>query len=414
MAAPQVISLGCRLNAFEAELIREQGARLENTVIINSCAVTAEAERQTRQTIRRTRRDNPDARLIVTGCAAQLDPESFGAMPEVDKVLGNREKLDTTAFLKDNKTQSIVVTDIMQATETAAHLIHGFDGRARAFVEIQQGCDHRCTFCIIPFARGPNRSVGLGRIVEQVRTLADRGFREVVLTGVDICSFGASLPGKPKLGDLVRRLLAAVPALPRLRLSSLDPAAIDDSLFDVLASEPRLMPHLHLSVQALDDVILKRMKRRHLYADVERAVARGRTARPDVVFGADLIAGFPTETDAQFENTLSGVAALGITHLHVFPYSERPGTPAARMPTVPVAERKSRAQHLRDAGARALARFMADQVGDTAAVLIERDGQGLSEHYAPVHITADTVPGEIVRVALTGTAGSHLVGAPFS
>ena len=414
MAAPQVISLGCRLNAFEAELIREQGAGLENTVIINSCAVTAEAERQTRQTIRRTRRDNPDARLIVTGCAAQLDPESFGAMPEVDKVLGNREKLDTTAFLKDNKTQSIVVTDIMQATETAAHLIHGFDGRARAFVEIQQGCDHRCTFCIIPFARGPNRSVGLGRIVEQVRTLADRGFREVVLTGVDICSFGASLPGKPKLGDLVRRLLAAVPALPRLRLSSLDPAAIDDSLFDVLASEPRLMPHLHLSVQALDDVILKRMKRRHLYADVERAVARARAARPDVVFGADLIAGFPTETDAQFENTLSGVAALGITHLHVFPYSERPGTPAARMPTVPVVERKARAQHLRNVGARALARFMADQVGDTATVLIERDGQGLSEHYAPVHITADTVPGEIVRVALTGTAGSHLVGAPFS
>ena len=414
MAAPQVISLGCRLNAFEAELIREQGTELENTVIINSCAVTAEAERQTRQTIRRTRRDNPDARLIVTGCAAQLDPESFGAMPEVDKVLGNREKLDTTAFLKDNKTQSIVVTDIMQATETAAHLIHGFDGRARAFVEIQQGCDHRCTFCIIPFARGPNRSVGLGRIVEQVRTLADRGFREVVLTGVDICSFGASLPGKPKLGDLVRRLLAAVPALPRLRLSSLDPAAIDDSLFDVLASEPRLMPHLHLSVQALDDVILKRMKRRHLYADVERAVARARAARPDVVFGADLIAGFPTETDAQFENTLSGVAALGITHLHVFPYSERPGTPAARMPAVPVAERKSRAHYLRDAGRRALARFMADQVGDTATVLIERDGQGLSEHYAPVHITADTVPGEIVRVALTGTAGSHLVGAPFS
>ncbi len=414
MAAPQVISLGCRLNAFEAELIREQGAGLENTVIINSCAVTAEAERQTRQTIRRTRRDNPDARLIVTGCAAQLDPESFGAMPEVDKVLGNREKLDPTAFLKDNKTQSIVVTDIMQATETAAHLIHGFDGRARAFVEIQQGCDHRCTFCIIPFARGPNRSVGLGRIVEQVRTLVDRGFREVVLTGVDICSFGAGLPGKPKLGDLVRRLLAAVPALPRLRLSSLDPAAIDDSLFDALASEPRVMPHLHLSVQALDDVILKRMKRRHLYADVERALAHARAARPDVVFGADLIAGFPTETDTQFENTLSGVAALGITHLHVFPYSERPGTPAARMPTVPVAERKARAQHLRDAGTRALARFMADQVGDTAAVLIERDGQGLSEHYAPVHIAADTVPGEIVPVALTGTAGSHLVGAPFS
>ena len=414
MTTPQVISLGCRLNAFEAELIREQGVGLENTVIINTCAVTAEAERQTRQTIRRTRRDNPDARLIVTGCAAQLDPKSYGAMPEVDTVLGNREKLDPATFLDNANPQSIVVSDIMQATETAAHLIHGFDGRARAFVEIQQGCDHRCTFCIIPFARGPNRSVGLGRIVGQVRTLVDQGFREVVLTGVDICSFGVDLPGKPKLGDLVNRLLAAVPALPRLRLSSLDPAAIDDSLFDVLASERRLMPHLHLSVQALDDVILKRMKRRHLYADVERTVARARAARPDVVFGADLIAGFPTETDTQFENTLSGVAALGITHLHVFPYSERPGTPAARMPTLPVLERKARAQHLRDAGARALAHFMADKVGDTAAVLIERNGQGLSEHYAPVHIASDTLPGEIVPVALTGTTGSYLVGTPFS
>ena len=413
MAETQVISLGCRLNAFESELIRERSAAQKNTVIINTCAVTAEAERQARQIIRRTRRDNPDSRLIVTGCAAQLDPTGFAAMPEVDKVLGNREKLDPANFLDDSKAQSIVVSDIMQATETAAHLIHGFGGRARAFVEIQQGCDHRCTFCIIPFARGPNRSVGLGRIVEQVRTLVDQGFREVVLTGVDICSYGFGLPGNPKLGDLVRRLLAAVPALPRLRLSSLDPAAIDDGLFDLLATEPRLMPHLHLSIQSLDDVILKRMKRRHLYADVGRVVTRARAARPDVVFGADLIAGFPTETDAQFKNTLSSINALDITHLHVFPYSERPGTPAARMPSVCVTERKARAQRLREAGTQALGRFMANRVGDIATVLIERDGLGLSEHYAPVRIDVDTVAGQIMPVALTGTVGGHLVGAPL-
>jgi len=416
MPAPHVISLGCRLNAFEAEMMREQGAAagLDNAVIINTCAVTAEAERQARQTIRRARRDHPDARLIVTGCAAQLDPNAYGAMPEVDRVLGNREKLDPAAFLPDAENDGIHVTDIMRATETAAHLIHGFDGRARAFVEIQQGCDHRCTFCIIPFARGPNRGAGLGRIAEQVRVLAAKGFKEVVLTGVDICSYGAGLPGEPRLGELVRRLLAAVPELPRLRLSSLDPAAMDDGLFDVLADEPRLMPHLHLSIQALDDTILKRMKRRHLVADVASVMARARDARPDLVFGADLIAGFPTETAAQFANTLSATGDLGLTHLHVFPYSERPGTPAARMPAVPVAERKARATALRDAGALALSRFMQTRVGKTAAVLVEQNGQGLSEHYAPVQLDRTMEPGTLVQATLTGVEAGHLTGTPLS
>ncbi len=415
MAAPHVISLGCRLNAFEAELMREQGAAADqDAVIINTCAVTAEAERQARQVIRRARRDHPGKRLIVTGCAAQLDPAGYGAMPEVDQVLGNREKLDPGRFFGADDGDPIHVTDIMRATETAPHLIHGFDGRARAFVEVQQGCDHRCTFCIIPFARGPNRGVGAGRIAEQVQVLVDRGFKEVVLTGVDICSYGAGLPGEPKLGDLVRRLLAAVPDLPRLRLSSLDPAAMDDALFDVLADEPRLMPHLHLSVQALDDMILKRMKRRHVVADVARVMTRARRARPDVVFGADLIAGFPTETEAQFDNTLTQTRDLGLTHLHVFPYSERPGTPAARMPAVPVADRKTRAAALRQAGDDNLSRFMTSRVGEHAAVLLEQVDRGLSEHYAPVKLDRPSEPGTLMRVKLTGVEGGQLSGTPLS
>ena len=411
MAETQVISLGCKLNAFRSELLRERSAAQKNTVIINTCAVTTEAERQARQIIRRTRRDNPDSRLIVTGCAAQLDPTGFAAMPEVDKVLGNREKLDPANFLDDSKAQSIVVSDIMQATETAAHLIHGFGGRARAFVEIQQGCDHRCTFCIIPFARGPNRSVGLGRIVEQVRTLVDQGFRD--RAGGRYLLLWLRFARQPQAWRPCKAFIGGGTGVTAAAPEFLDPAAIDDGLFDLLATEPRLMPHLHLSIQSLDDVILKRMKRRHLYADVDRVVTRARAARPDVVFGADLIAGFPTETDAQFKNTLSSINALDITHLHVFPYSERPGTPAARMPSVCVTERKARAQRLREAGTQALGRFMANQVGNIATVLIERDGLGLSEHYAPVRIDVDTVAGQIMPVALTGTVGGHLVGAPL-
>ena len=412
MAGPQVITLGCRLNAFESELMREQGAAagLKDAIIVNTCAVTAEAERQARQAIRRARRDNPRARLIVTGCAAQLDPAKYGAMPEVDRVLGNTEKLDPARFLDGDDADAIHVTDIMRVKDMAPHLIHGFDGRARAFVEVQQGCDHRCTFCIIPFARGPNRAVGIGRVVDQVRLLVERGFKEVVLTGVDICSYGAGLPGEPRLGDLVRRLLNAVPELPRLRLSSLDPAAMDDALFDVLAHEPRLMPHLHLSIQALDDMVLKRMKRRHTVADVFAVAERARAARPDVVLGADMIAGFPTETDGQFAGTLKAAEALDLTHLHVFPYSERPGTPAARMPAVPVATRKARAAALRDLGDKALARFMASRIGEAAAVLVENDGRGLSEHYAPVQLSTDAVPGALVDVQLTGVADGVLTG----
>jgi len=412
VAGPQVITLGCRLNAFESELMREQGAAagLKDAIIVNTCAVTAEAERQARQAIRRARRDNPRARLIVTGCAAQLDPAKYGAMPEVDRVLGNTEKLDPARFLDGDDADAIHVTDIMRVKDMAPHLIHGFDGRARAFVEVQQGCDHRCTFCIIPFARGPNRAVGIGRVVDQVRLLVERGFKEVVLTGVDICSYGAGLPGEPRLGDLVRRLLNAVPELPRLRLSSLDPAAMDDALFDVLAHEPRLMPHLHLSIQALDDMVLKRMKRRHTVADVFAVAERARAARPDVVLGADMIAGFPTETDGQFAGTLKAAEALDLTHLHVFPYSERPGTPAARMPAVPVATRKARAAALRDLGDKALARFMASRIGEAAAVLVENDGRGLSEHYAPVQLSTDAVPGALVDVQLTGVADGVLTG----
>ena len=412
MSQTEVISLGCRLNTFEAEMMREQLQHLENTIVINTCAVTIEAERQTRQAIRRARRDNPDARLIVTGCAAQLNPAHYGAMPEVDKVLGNREKLDPSAFLFGHEKDPIVVSDIMVATETAAHLIHGFDDRCRAFVEIQQGCDHRCNFCIIPFARGPCRSVSFIRIVDQVRILTEQGFKEIVLTGVDICSYGTDLPGKPSLGNLVRRLLTAVPELPRLRFSSLDPAAIDNTLYEILGEEQRVMPHFHLSIQALDDTILKRMKRRHLFADVEAVVANARSVRSDVVIGADLIAGFPTETDQQFTNTLTRVNELGITHLHVFPYSERPGTPAARMPQTAPETRKERARVLRETGAAALAQFMADQVGTDAAVLVEGNDQGLSEHYVPVRINGDTMPGKIQAVTLTSAGTDHLVGMP--
>lgn len=398
MSTPDVITMGCRLNAFESEVIRDHATRanLGDTLIINTCAVTREAERQARQTIRREHRKVPGRRIIVTGCAAQLKPETFADMPEVDHVIGNEEKMQAETFAGLNGHAEIRVADIMEVTETAPHLVKGFDGRARAFVQIQQGCDHRCTFCIIPFARGNNRSVPLGAIVEQVRTLVDEGYREVVLTGVDICSYGSDLPGKPQLGEIVQRLLVQVPELERLRLSSLDPAAMDDTLFDVLANEPRLMPHLHLSLQAMDDMVLKRMKRRHLVADAGRVIERARKARPDVVIGADIIAGFPTETDEMFENTLNAARALGLTHLHVFPYSERDGTPAVKMPAVDVATRKERAAKLRDIGEAAITSFMGDQVGKTVHVLVEKDDQGHCEHYLPARIIGGAKAGEIV------------------
>jgi threonylcarbamoyladenosine tRNA methylthiotransferase MtaB len=407
----EIITFGCRLNAYESEIMTglAESAGLDDAVIVNTCAVTAEAERQARQAIRRARRARPGARIIVTGCAAQIAPERYAAMPEVDRVIGNREKLEAASF-GATETARVAVNDIMGVRETARHLIGGFDGRARAFVQVQQGCDHRCTFCIIPFGRGPSRSVPLGPIVEQVRTLLANGYREVVLTGVDITAWGADLPGRPTLGQLVRRLLAAVPDLPRLRLTSLDPAEIDEALWQALAEEERLMPHLHLSLQAGDDMILKRMKRRHRRADAIAFCERARRLRPDVAFGADIIAGFPTETEAMFANTLDLVEECDLTFLHVFPYSERPGTPAARMPALPMAERKARAARLRTAGDAALARFLDRRIGRAVAVLVEKDGFGRSEHYAPVTFAEAAPAGTVVAMRARASTGRALVG----
>jgi len=413
MVAPEVITLGCRLNAFESEIMRQLGRNsgLDNAVIINTCAVTAEAERQARQMIRRARRDNPNAKVIVTGCAAQLSPERYGAMPEVDRVIGNSEKLDATTFETWSATdQKVRVTDIMTVRETVPHLVEGFEGRARAFVQIQQGCDHRCTFCIIPFARGPNRSVGMGHLVDQVSKLVDQGFKEIVLTGVDICSYGDDLPGQPRLGDMVGKLLAAAPGLARLRLSSLDPAAMDDRLFDLIADEPRLMSHLHLSLQAMDDMVLKRMKRRHTREDGIAVVERIRQARPGTAIGADLIAGFPTETDEMFKNTLKTVKGLGLSHLHVFPYSGREGTPAAKIPGVSADVIKARAAVLRDTGRAELAKLCASQVGSIARVLIENAGEGHSEHYIPVSVKGAAEPGSIFDVRIEEFTETGLKG----
>lgn len=417
-AQPEIVTFGCRLNAYESEVMlrhaREQG--LGDAVIVNTCAVTGEAEKQARQAIRRAHHDHPDRRIVVAGCAAQLHPDQFADMPGVDRVLGNQAKLRPDSFAPEAP-QRVVVDDIMEARETASHLVEAFETRTRAFVQIQQGCDHRCTFCIIPYARGNNRSVPIGELVRQVRGMVADGVREVVLTGVDITAYGDDLPGRPRLGQLCRRLLTNVPELPRLRLSSVDPAELDDEVFALLASEPRLMPHLHLSLQAGDDLILKRMKRRHTVADADRAVERARACRPDVVFGADLIAGFPTEDADAHTRTLASVERLGLTYLHVFPYDERPGTPAAKMPQVPKATRKARARELRELGHAAVGRFLESRVGHAATVLLEEtdgDGRlkGRTEHFAPVRVDPvhpdGGTPGEIVRVRLTGVADGHL------
>ncbi|HEX2478611.1 MAG TPA: tRNA (N(6)-L-threonylcarbamoyladenosine(37)-C(2))-methylthiotransferase MtaB [Geminicoccaceae bacterium] len=415
MSAPEIITFGCRLNSFESEIIRDhvRAAGLDDVVVVHTCAVTAEAERQARQAIRRARLARPEARIVVTGCSAQIMPEAYAAMAEVDQVVGNADKLDGAVWQELGARARVVVRDIMSVRETAGHLVDGFDGRARAFVQVQQGCDHRCTFCIIPYGRGPSRSVPAGEVVEQTRRLAGAGYREVVLTGVDLTSYGKDLPGQPTLGQLVRRLLRFVPDLPRLRLSSIDPAEIDRDLADLVASEPRLMPHLHLSVQAGDDLILKRMKRRHDRDDVIRLCASLRGLRPDIAFGADLIAGFPTETDAMFEQTWALIDEAGLTHLHVFPFSERRGTPAARMPQVPKALRQERAARLRTAGQHAMARFLERQVGRSAQVLIERDGRGRSETFAPFRIETDGAapePGALVTVRAERVEGGVLIG----
>ncbi|MGM0559904.1 MAG: tRNA (N(6)-L-threonylcarbamoyladenosine(37)-C(2))-methylthiotransferase MtaB [Pseudomonadota bacterium] len=414
---PEVVTFGCRLNAYESEVMRDHARAngLSDVVIFNSCAVTAEAERQFRQAVRRARRERPDAMIIVTGCAVQVDPERYAAMPEVDRALGNMEKLDPRSFAAEGVPR-LLVNDIMSARETAGHLIEGFAERTRAFIEVQQGCDHRCTFCIIPYGRGPSRSVPMGEIVTQVRKLVEGGVREVVLTGVDVTSYGSDLPGQPSLGQMMRRLLALVPELPRLRLSSLDPVEIDDDIYRLLAEEPRLMPHLHLSVQAGDDMILKRMKRRHLRDDVLEVCRKVRDLRPDAVFGADIIAGFPTETEEMFQNSLRLVEEAGLTWLHVFPYSERPGTPAARMPAVPKPERKERAARLRAAGRQAEAAFLKSRIGATAQVLIEEDPgdgkgpRGRCEHYAPVRLDGEI--GEIRKARILNSENGELTGVP--
>ena len=404
----QVVTFGCRLNAYESEALRAraQADGLENAVVFNTCAVTNEAVRQARQAIRRARRERPGARLIVTGCAAQIDPAAFAAMPEVDLVLGNAEKAQPGA-LADTSAR-VRVNDIMSVRETAGHLIDGLRDRARAFVEVQNGCDHRCTFCIIPYGRGNSRSAAAGEVVEQVRRLTAEGYREVVLTGVDITSWGADLPGQPTLGQLVSRILKLVPSLPRLRLSSIDAAEIDPDLMRCLAQEPRLMPYLHLSLQAGDDLILKRMKRRHLRADALKLIADVRAVRPDTAFGADLIAGFPTESEAAFENTLALVEEAGLSFLHVFPYSARPGTPAARMPPVKGTVIKDRARRLREAGEAALQRHLERQVGRVLNGLVETAGVARADDFTEIAFVGAAPVGEIAPMRVTGVAGGKV------
>jgi threonylcarbamoyladenosine tRNA methylthiotransferase MtaB len=405
----QVVTFGCRLNAYESEAIRARASAdgLQDAVVFNTCAVTNEAVRQARQAIRKARRERPGARLIVTGCAAQIDPAAFAAMPEVDLVLGNAEKAAPGAL--GDTSARVRVNDIMSVRETAGHLVDGLKDRARAYVEVQNGCDHRCTFCIIPYGRGNSRSAAAGEVVEQVRRLTAEGYREVVLTGVDITSWGADLPGQPTLGQLVSRILKLVPDLPRLRLSSIDAAEIDPDLMRCLAEEPRLMPYLHLSLQAGDDLILKRMKRRHLRADALKLVADVRAVRPDTAFGADLIAGFPTESEAAFENTLKLVEEAGLSFLHVFPYSARPGTPAARMPPVKGPVIKDRARRLREAGDAALQRHLERQVGRVLNGLVERDGFARADDFTEIAFTGVAPMGEIVRMRIIGVEGARVV-----
>ncbi|MCK0140025.1 tRNA (N(6)-L-threonylcarbamoyladenosine(37)-C(2))-methylthiotransferase MtaB [Aliiroseovarius sp. F47248L] len=418
VATPPVFAtLGCRLNAYETEAMKRlaKDAGVEGAVVVNTCAVTAEAVRKARQEIRKLRRENPDAKVIVTGCAAQTEPETFTAMEEVDAVIGNHEKMspETWAGLSPDligDTERVQVNDIMSVTETASHLIDGFGTRSRAYVQVQNGCDHRCTFCIIPYGRGNSRSVPAGVVVDQIKRLVDRGFNEVVLTGVDLTSWGADLPGGPRLGDLVMRILRLVPDLPRLRISSIDSIEADENLMLAIASEPRLMPHLHLSLQHGDDLILKRMKRRHLRDDTIAFCEEARRLRPDITFGADIIAGFPTETDAHFENSLKLVKECDLTWLHVFPYSKREGTPAAKIPTqISGVIIKERAARLRAAGDAQAKRHLTAQVGQEHSILMENPTMGRTEQFAEVMFQTPQVEGAIVTASPTGINGQQLV-----
>ncbi len=413
--APVFTTLGCRLNAYETEAMKDLAARagVSDAVIVNTCAVTAEAVRKARQEIRKLRRDHPTAKLIVTGCAAQTEPQTFAQMPEVDLVIGNSEKMDPATWTRltpdlIGQTEPVQVDDIMSVRETAGHLIDGFGTRARAYVQVQNGCDHRCTFCIIPFGRGNSRSVPAGVVVDQIKRLVDRGYNEVVLTGVDLTSWGADLPAQPHLGDLVLRILKLVPDLPRLRISSIDSVEADPALMQAIATEPRLMPHLHLSLQAGDNLILKRMKRRHSRDDAIAFCEEARRLRPAMTFGADIIAGFPTETEEMFQRSLSLVDDCGLTWLHVFPYSPRNGTPAARMPQVPGAAIKSRAARLRAAGDAAAQRHLTAQIGQTHRVLLENPRMGRTEQFTEVTFATDQPEGAIITARITGHTGGQL------
>ena len=414
---PPVFSThGCRLNAYETEAIKDMtaSAGLGDAIVVNTCAVTAEAVRKARQDIRKLRRDNPEAKLIVTGCAAQTEPETFAQMPEVDRVIGNTEKMnpETWAGMAADfigTSEKVQVDDIMSVTETAGHLIDGFGTRSRAYVQVQNGCDHRCTFCIIPYGRGNSRSVAAGVVVDQIKRLVDKGFNEVVLTGVDLTSWGADLPAQPKLGDLVMRILKLVPDLPRLRISSIDSIEVDENLMRAIATEPRLMPHLHLSLQHGDDLILKRMKRRHLRDDAIQFTQDAKRLRPDITFGADIIAGFPTETDAHFQNSLKLVQDCDLTWLHVFPYSKRDGTPAAKIPNqIDGNIIKTRAAQLRAAGEQQVERHLHNQIGKTHNILMENSNMGRTEQFTEVVFDQPQTEGQIVRAKISGVSGQHL------
>lgn len=412
--AVRTLTFGCRLNAYEGEVMKAEAekAGLEDAIIINTCAVTQEAVSQARKAVRKARRENPQSRIIVTGCAAQTEARSFGDMEEVDLVIGNADKLKAESYrpmtfgLKLN--DKVQVNDIMSVRETAGHLIEGMDAHTRAFVQVQNGCDHRCTFCIIPFGRGPSRSVPMGLVVDQIKKLVANGYQEIVLTGVDITSYGPDLPGAPTLGLLTQAILKHVPDLPRLRISSIDSIEADSALYEAV-SDPRLMPHLHLSLQSGDDMILKRMKRRHLRDDALAVIAKLRAIRPNIVFGADIIAGFPTETDGMFENSLRFIGEAGITYIHAFPYSPRPGTPAARMPQVSKAIARERAGRLRIEGEKQFAALCDTRLGRMENVLMERGGLGRTEQFVPVSV-ADMEPGELATVAITGRGPDGLIG----
>jgi len=416
MSAPKFTTLGCRLNAYESEAMRElaTAAGLSNVQVINTCAVTAEAVRKAKKEIRKLARENPNAPIIVTGCAAQTEPETFAAMAEVTRVVGNHEKMqpDTWQSLAPDligETEKVIVNDIMSVTETAGHMVDGFGTRSRAYVQVQNGCDHRCTFCIIPYGRGNSRSVPAGVVVEQIKRLVGRGFNEVVLTGVDLTSWGADLPAAPRFGDLVMRILKLVPDLPRLRISSIDSIEADDNLMQAIATEPRLMPHLHLSLQHGDDLILKRMKRRHLRDDAIRFTEEALKLRPEMTFGADIIAGFPTETEAHFANSLKLVDDCQLTWLHVFPYSAREGTPAARMPAVNGTAIKERAAALRAAGERRVAMHLATQQGRHHSILMENPHMGRTEQFTEVRFDLPQTEGALVSGRITGQDGAALL-----